>query len=191
MIDLDLSDLVSAIASPDTTLTEPEFTEWAASQRSEHRGSGGEFVLRQEPTRDDSPELVTLDGTAQSTKDLVAKLHEDCRSDDVEEAEFEIDDLDPTLVGWVMKDALLALAGARSWDTRPGLHDIGVLVHPDHRKMRAGTRVVGKVVRSLLDSGVTPLYRCNDENQLEGDCPKHWIRSDRKNSGSNAPGVRF
>ena len=107
---------------------------------------------------------MTLDGTLQATKNLVTALHSGCTSSDVDEAEFEIEDLDPTLVGLIDHGALTALAGARPWDARPGLHDIGVIVHPDHRKEGAGTRVVEGVVQLLLNKGVTPLYRCSDAN---------------------------
>jgi L-amino acid N-acyltransferase YncA len=163
-IDPDVTPQTKALESDTTTLSTVQFRQWATQYNAKHHGSGKEFMLGNPPAPDTEPRLDPLDGTAQITKDLVTTLHEACQPDDVDAAEFDVDDLDPTLVGWVVDGALIALAGARPWDARPGLQDIGVLVHPEHRGRRAGTKVVGRVIEALMAKGEIPLYRCDDDN---------------------------
>ena len=122
----------------DDTVEHAAFGEWAIADGAELVGAGFEHVL---PAVWTAPEHVAARLDARHAADVgrVAELLDACGDDDVDDAEFDVDALDPFLVGRSDGDTLVALAGARPWDQRPRLHDIGVIVHP-HRVGRGSVR---------------------------------------------------
>lgn len=148
-----------------TTITFDEFREWALSADAMLLGHGLEHVLPRtyQPTKWAS-QLTVLDGRSAEGIQVVRKLLDECSDDDVAEAEFEIENLDPFLVGWSEGGRLLALAGGRREAARPLCRDIGVLVHPDARLAGRGRAVVGAVADQVLEAGHVPLYRCESSN---------------------------
>ena len=109
-------------------------------------------------------DIVHTHGLDPATIELVARLLGECSADDNDDAEFDLDALDPFLVGWRDGDRLLGLAGGRPWSPRPGLHDLGVIVHPAARRRGVGAAVVAAVSADLIAAGERPVYRCNEEN---------------------------
>ena len=109
-------------------------------------------------------QLTVLDGRSSSTIETVRSLLDACSQDDLDEAEFEIDALDPYLVGWFEAGRLVALGGGRPEKFRPNCMDIGVLVDPDARLLGRGRAVVGGVADLVLEAGHVPLYRCDSSN---------------------------
>jgi GNAT superfamily N-acetyltransferase len=97
--------------------------------------------------------------------DLVGELLASCSDDDRDEAEFDLEDLDPFLAGWIDDDRLLGLAGAREWTARPGFLDIGVIARPAVRGGGVGRAVVAEVASQAQLHGYSPLYRCNADNE--------------------------
>ena len=147
------------------SLTFDEFGEWARSQGATLLGRGMEHLLAagyESIAR--APEITVLDGGSATGIETVRTLLDDCSEDDLDEAEFEIDALDPYLVGWIEHDHVLALAGGRPEPMRPGCMDIGVLVHADARQSGRGRAVVAATVDEILAAGHVPLYRCNVDN---------------------------
>jgi GNAT superfamily N-acetyltransferase len=137
----------------------------ARSAQAELLGHGLEHVV-QATFRgpDPAPEITVLDGAATETKAIVQGLFDDCSEEDLDEAEFEIDALDPYLVGWTEAGRLLALAGGRPEEMRPGCMDIGVLVHPEARRSGRGQAVVAVTADRVCEAGHVPLYRCDSSN---------------------------
>jgi hypothetical protein len=164
-IDPGLEPLLSRLRSDATALTFEQFRDWAASNGAAHLGHGLEHLLadtyRSTPWAES---LAVIDGHSATGTALVRTLLDDCSEDDLDEAEFDLDALDPYLVGWVEQGRLLALAGGRPEPVRPGCMDIGVLVHADARRSRKGRAVVAAAADEVLAAGQVPLYRCNDEN---------------------------
>jgi GNAT superfamily N-acetyltransferase len=138
---------------------------WAARHGATRVGAGYDHVLAPSFRAPDRPGAVTaLDPSSAAAVDLVADLLDACSEDDRDEAEFELEALDPHLVGWLEHDRLLALAGARPWVARPGFLDIGVITHPAARRRGLGRAVVAEVAARVLIHGRLPLYRCNADN---------------------------
>jgi GNAT superfamily N-acetyltransferase len=149
----------------DTSLEFAEFERWAMERGVTRLGGGLDHVLPagyRPPDR--AGAIAVLDGASPITIDLVADLLDRCPEDDGEDADFDLEALDPYLVGWMDDDGLRALAGARPWDDRPGYHDIGVLVHPGSRRHGLGAQVVAALTTELLMRGEQPLYRCSTDN---------------------------
>ena len=57
-----------------------------------------------------------------------------------------------------------AYASSRPWDEVERFGDIGVLVDPGYRRLGLGAAVVTEMSRWLMEDGVDPLYRRNDDN---------------------------
>ena len=164
-IDPDLERLFASWRPGSGPVSFGEFGEWARSTGATLIGRGVEHLLGPlYETLGRAPELVVLDGSADAGIATVRTLLEDCSEDDLDEAEFEIDALDPFLVGWVEDGRLLALAGGRHEPARPGCMDIGVLVHAGARASGRGRAVVAATVEEILTAGQVPLYRCGTEN---------------------------
>lgn len=148
-----------------TAITFDELRTVASAAQAELLGHGLEHVLpdtyRPIPW---VPELTVLDGSKDDDVRTIQGLLDACSPDDLDEAEFEIDALDPYLVGWMQDGHLLALAGGRPEAFRPGCMDIGVLVHPETRRNGCGQAVVAAVADLVVDAGHVALYRCESSN---------------------------
>ena len=159
---------------------EPELADWhrrrtpiafdelrtaAQAARAELLGHGLEHVLSATYQPGEwAPEVTVLDGASPAGISIVRTLLDACSEEDLDEAEFEIDALDPYLVGWNEGGRLLALAGGRPEDFRPECMDLGVLVHPEARRGGRGRAVVAAAADLVLDAGHVPLYRCGSSN---------------------------
>jgi GNAT superfamily N-acetyltransferase len=156
---------VKVLESTSTPLTNAKFLDWAVEAGAKSHGVGHDHVLDAAaplPTVDQS--LEYLDGALPETIDRARQLFATASAKELDEADFELDALDPVLTGWTEAGLLVALGGARPWEYRPGFHDIGVLVSPLHRREGLGRRVVAGAIAGVMQSGGKPLYRCDVDN---------------------------
>lgn len=95
--------------------------------------------------------------------DLVRRLTEKCPLDEVEAAALEeLDEFDEAAINVLTADGddtPLAYASGADWDWDDAFADMGVLVHPEHRRLGLGGWVVAQSAADLLDQGRIPLYR--------------------------------
>jgi GNAT superfamily N-acetyltransferase len=113
----------------------------------------GDLVVRHVGTGD-APPISMLDG-------LIAA----CDDDDVEEADLDLDHLDPTFTLLVTPDGTIAAyASGRPYDVEPSFDDIAVLTHPAWRGRRLGALAVHEFIRQRQAEGRRWLYRCNVDN---------------------------
>ena len=113
----------------------------------------GDLVVRHVGT-DDAPPISMLDG-------LIAA----CDDDDVEEADLDLDHVDPTFTLLVAPDGTIAAyASGRPHDIEPSFDDIAVLTHPAWRGRRLGALAVHEFIRQRRAEGRHWLYRCNVDN---------------------------
>lgn len=168
-VDPELAAEVAEVAEVDgrrLAMSFDEFRAVATDRGAEVLGHGLEHLLPgafEYPTTESGVEV--LDGTDPGVVELVGELLAECSDGDRDEADFDVAALDRFLVGWVAPDGrLLALAGGRDFDARPGFVDVGVLVHPDARGAGKGSAVIAGVVAEVLAAGEIPLYRCGDHN---------------------------
>ncbi len=95
----------------------------------------------------------------------ITELIEASDPDDVDDAEIELDDLDPMIVGLVDGQGRMgSYASGRWWDGDQLFDDIGVLTRTDVRGRGWGSAAVAAFCRASLDAGRLPLYRCNRSN---------------------------
>jgi GNAT superfamily N-acetyltransferase len=162
--DPDVVDAARPLVNPDRPMESDELAAWADVRGGHRVGAGFEHVLPL-GARLPAPAgaVAVLDAT--HAIDLVGELLASCSEDDRDEAEFDLEHLDPILVGWLADDRLLGLAGARPWDVRPGFLDIGVIVGPAGRGRGVGTAVAAEVTEQIRLHGHLPLYRCNAVNE--------------------------
>lgn len=85
----------------------------------------------------------------------LATLVSACTAEEVDDAWIQIDQ--PYLVGCFHQDQLVSVASIS--DTWKKLVDIGVLTHPDYRRLGLGKAVVSKICEREIESNRIPQYR--------------------------------
>ena len=105
---------------------------------------------------------VQLDRAVSADRSLVAEFLEANEPQDVEAAEFEMDDLDPHIVGALDQNGILAaMVSGRVWDEDPVFDDIGVLVDIKWQRQGLGASLVHTFCQQSFERARLPLYRCN------------------------------
>lgn len=137
---------------------------------------GGEFLgasrmqLCDAPalTRPDLPpgyEYTTLRNDDADHLELISNLISDSTEDDLDEAELEMDNLDDVIeVVLAASGEIAAFASCRPFSLAPDYGDIGVLTHHEHRRSQLGSAVVQSLGVRQHELGITPLYRCDEDN---------------------------
>jgi hypothetical protein len=130
-------------------------------------GAGRHRVMRGSPRITDTGghRLVTLDRDEPDDRARLAAFVSACPPDDLDEAELDMDDLDPAIAALVDREgAIVAYASARPWDVAPEFDDIAVITRPDRRGLGLAAAVVGAFSRRRLDAGRLLFYNCDVEN---------------------------
>lgn len=151
----------------DRALSLDDFQAWASRAGAQALGAGTDFVLGDSQAREHERFISNgeqVDPVSDETIAEVSELLEACTEADRDEAEFDIEDLDPYLVCLRREGRVVALAGARNLEERPPFFDIGVLTHPAWRTQGLGRAAVAQVVALVLADGCSPLYRCDITN---------------------------
>lgn len=154
------------VASSSETMSSDAFEVWAIERGWEFIDGNDQHVLSPEALRARplpvGATLCELDRENADHKQLIAALLARNNADDVEEAEFELDDLDPHIVGLFDEAGeLRALSSGRVWDTDNDFDDIGVLTDEPMRGQGWGAAVVSAFCEASFARGRLPLYRCN------------------------------
>lgn len=162
-----LVDALRSAVDPDATLDEEGVERLAASAGAELSWVALEHLLPDgaAPAASAVDGLVRLDRDDPATAELVTGLLATCSDDDRDEADFDPVALDRFLVGIVDAGDLVALAGGRDDDLRPGFLDIGVLTRPSALRRGLGRAVVAAVCADIVAAGERPLYRCDLANE--------------------------
>jgi GNAT superfamily N-acetyltransferase len=164
-------------------ITQDDLAGRAAAAGFEYRVTAVMQLLSGHPTASEEPPASIPGyhhrrlGCEPSTVDAVRAFAEQCDPVDVEEAALdELDEFDEAAINVLTPvtgdgpetnrdiPEILAYASAARWDWDETLADIGVLVHPDHRRRGLARFVVADTVRQLLSDGRIPLYRHDAAN---------------------------
>lgn len=115
--------------------------------------------------------LRVLSRDVETDVELMKTLADELSEEDLEECELDIDDLDPRLLVFVDDGSgkVVAFASGLPADGSPSFDDVGVAVHPDHRRRSLGAAVVGAFVEEFCTDGTRlALYRHDVENVGSG-----------------------
>ena len=85
-----------------------------------------------------------------------------CSEEDLDDADIDLDEPDPVIFCGFYDNQIVAYASHRYFPE--GIADIGVLIHPDHRKKGYGLDVVSHDTRWCLDNNIIPMYRVWENN---------------------------
>ena len=149
-------------------LTDDEFVAAGELLGGSFRGRGRNRVLTGEPAALAHPRYqpTELRRDAAADRLLLAAFIASCSDDDLDEAELDIDELDPAIVGLVDETGSIAsYASGRPWAMDPDFDDIAVITHPDHRGRRLGAVAVAEFARRRQLAGRMLFYNCNIENR--------------------------
>lgn len=110
-------------------------------------------------------DLVELDRDVAADRELLATFVAECSADDLDEAELDMDELDPAILVALAPDGSIAsYASGRHWWLDADFDDIAVLTHPDHRGRRLGAFTVAEYVRRRQAGGRLMFYNCDVAN---------------------------
>lgn len=152
---------------------EPTLDAWcnrAGELGGEFLGIGRNQVLAvrdlAEPVLVDGFEFRVLDRDDAAHMAMIQRLIDVSDPDDVDEAEIEMDNMDPFIDVVVDEQREIAsFAAARPFETASTFYDIGILTRADCRAQGLGTAAVMTLCRHLLAENAEPLYRCDEDNQ--------------------------
>ena len=153
-----------------TAITTGRWVELAVAAGAEHAGSGNNRVLIGEIDRPSNGDgrfaARRLDRHVESDVETLRSFVIGIDQDDLDEAELDLDELDPFIVGLFDGDEMVAYASSIPADEMPEFDDIAVLTHPQHRRRGLGALAVAEFVahRTRADPTRRMLYRCDVDN---------------------------
>ncbi|MEO1057631.1 MAG: GNAT family N-acetyltransferase [Actinomycetota bacterium] len=162
----ELADRLLPLDGP-TPLTAEQYVDAAEGLGGTFAAGGRNRLLVAKPPAMKTPvgRIVELDRDHRRDRSRIADFLAACPADDVDDAEIDIDDLDPVISVVIEGDErIVSFASARDWQFDPGFGDIGVLTHPEHRGRRLGAAAVSHIARRLQSAGRVPYYNHNDDN---------------------------
>lgn len=148
-------------------LSNEDFVEAGVALGGAPGGRGRFRVLEGMPSAHDitSSRVRSLDRDQVEARAVIAEFIAACPSEDRDEAELDIDDLDPVILA-VLDDAgaAAALAYARPWDYDDGFDDIAIITRPSCRGQGLGAAAVAALARQQQARGRRMLYNCDVDN---------------------------
>ncbi|HKL12542.1 MAG TPA: GNAT family N-acetyltransferase [Halanaerobiales bacterium] len=108
-----------------------------------------------------APNNFNIRKLTKKDKKAFLKFKEECSQADLNEGQISFDD--PIVVGCFSKDKLTAAASYWFWGK--GLADIGVVVHPDFRKLGIGKATISKLAVYGHELNRINVYRHNKLNK--------------------------
>ncbi len=158
---------IDSLRRPDA-LTGDEFREAAESLGGAFVGVGLHRVLSGAPAaiRDDRCRPVELSRDVPADRALLAAFMDECSADDLDEAELDLDELDPAILVLVDENGSIAsYASGRAWRLDADFDDVAVLTHPEHRGRRLGAVAVAEFARRRRAVGRMLFYNHDVENR--------------------------
>lgn len=96
---------------------------------------------------------------------FIADFIATCSANDLDEAELDIDELDPVILALLdASGAAAAMVYAMPWMFDADFDDIGIITRPDCRGQGLGAAAVAYFARQQQRVGRLPLYGCDIEN---------------------------
>lgn len=163
-----ITDMLAGLA--DRAIDSVQFVHLATSHGATLSGFDNNRVLVGELVRPPQPavavEARVLDRGRREDVATLATFVAASTADDLEEADIDLDELDPLIVGLFDADEMVAYGSGRPYDDIEAFDDIGVLTMPSHRRRGLGASVVAEFVERRLGADPTRrmLYRCTTEN---------------------------
>ena len=130
-------------------------------------GRGRNLVLATDPAalHDHRYEPIELDRDNDRDRELLAAFAGACSDEELDEAELDLDELDPAIL--VLVDdtgSIAAYASGRPWAMDADFDDIAVITHPQHRGRGLGAKTVAEFARRRQQAGRLMFYNHNVEN---------------------------
>jgi len=98
----------------------------------------------------------------ENDKFLLLDFYGQCTAEDLDEADIFVGKPDPVIFGLFDGDKMIAYASHRYWDNV--IADMGVLVHPNYRRLGLGKAVVSELCRWSIENDIVPMYRVFQEH---------------------------
>ncbi len=148
-------------------LSNDEFVK-AATELGGIQGGWGRFrVLDGMPPAPglDPSQIRALDRDNAADCAFIADFITTCSANDLDEAELDIDELDPVILALLdASGAAAAMVYAMPWMFDADFDDIGIITRPDCRGRGSGAAAVAHFARQQQRLGRLPLYGCDTTN---------------------------
>ncbi len=149
----------------DRPLSADEFVANATALGGTVGGYGHHRVLDGPAQSTDSRRLMWLDRAVPADVALIARFAASCSEDDLDEAELDLEDLDPTIAVILADDgSVVSYASGRPWSFDPDFDDIAVITHPQCRRRGLGAAVVAGYAAAQQARGRLQFYNCGLDN---------------------------
>jgi len=119
------------------------------------------YKLNPSPAEMKPPELEIRKVTGEEYPELFPFFFQ-CSREDFEEADILLDEPDPVIFCGLSEKAIVAYVSHRYLSE--DIADMGILVHPLHRRKGLGSLMVELDTRWCLENGKIPLYRVRRDN---------------------------
>lgn len=166
--DPELVTLLDDLASADDSFSPNEVASWASRHGFEYIGAGwNHLVDRSMLTRVPASEganRVILDRDNPTDRALITDLVEATSPEEADEADLDLDNLDPFIVALLDRGRIVAYASEKPSEHDEAFADIAVLTRATLRSRGWGRAVVSFLCDEIFDRGRFPLYRCAQEN---------------------------
>ncbi len=162
-------DVAPRLASLDgqPALSNDEFVQ-AATELGGIQGGWGRFRVLEgrPPVPDIDPaQIRALDRDNAADRAFIADFIAGCSTSDLDEAELNINELDPVILALLdASGAAAAMVYGMPWMFDADFDDIGIITRPDCRGRGLGTAAVAYFARQQQRVGRLPLYGCDTEN---------------------------
>lgn len=151
----------------DTAITTDRWLEITLAAGAEPTGSANNRVLvgdlRRSDAAGDHIAVRTLDCDIVDDVEVLRRFARSVTDDDRDEADFDLDELDPFMVGLFDGDTMVAYASGLPDDELTEFDDVAVITRADRRGRGLGARAVAAFVelRTANEPTRRMLYRCN------------------------------
>jgi ribosomal protein S18 acetylase RimI-like enzyme len=164
-----VADLVRSLADATQSFPPSELAGWAKTRGFEFEGGGWLHLIDLSMLRSvDLPEgasVSVLDRGDATHRARIGDLVAAVGPDDADEADLDLDHLDPRIVALVDPQGRIgAYASERSFEYGEEFADIAIATHPEFRGRGWGSAAVSVLCADIFERGRLPLYRCTWDN---------------------------
>ncbi|MCF8008481.1 MAG: GNAT family N-acetyltransferase [Halanaerobiales bacterium] len=110
----------------------------------------------------DTPLDYQIKEINKNNKEQMIKLKKRCSKYDLEQAQVSLKD--PYILGCFNKNELISVASYWYWGE--GLADIGIITHPEYRKMGIGKAIISNLCEQGININRINLYRHDENNTV-------------------------
>jgi len=167
--DPEIVTLLDELASSETAFSPNDVAPWASTHGFEYIGAGWNHLADRSMVKHvripEGATPVTLDRDSAADSSLIEELVSFTDPEEADEADLDLDNLDPFIVALLDRDRrIAAYASEKPSEHEETFADISILTRSDVRGRGWGKAAVSLLCNRIFERRRLPLYRCAQEN---------------------------